>query len=153
MCNRLYTFFPPFPPPLPPEDDPEGADRPDSGVGAFRFMLESSLGRTMLEFQEVMSVFQLLHWNGSLKALRERHCSRQEVVEHYSRRRLDDDVRSQMALDWVVREGERRGAVRRELRAAEEELDAARAAGKELRWEEEGWRGRCTVLLDFDSNV
>lgn len=42
-------------------------------------MLEANAGKTMLEFQELMTVFQLLHWNGSLKAMRERHCSRQEV--------------------------------------------------------------------------
>ena len=61
-------------------------------------MLESNLGKTMLEFQELMTVFQLLHWNGSLKAMRERQCSRQEVVEHYSKRPLDDDMRSQMVI-------------------------------------------------------
>jgi hypothetical protein len=56
---------------------------PDSGtgIGAYRFMLEQNLGKTMLEFQELMTVFQLLHWNGSLKAMRERQCSRQEVSE------------------------------------------------------------------------
>ena len=69
---------------------------PNTGIGAFRFMLESNRGKTMLEFQELMTVFQLLHWNGSLKAMRERQCSRQEVVEHYSKRPLDDDMRSQM---------------------------------------------------------
>ena len=71
---------------------PESADAPDTGVGAFRFMLSSNRGKTMLEFQELMTVFQLLHWNGSLKAMRERQCSRQEVVDHYSRRSLDDDM-------------------------------------------------------------
>ena len=30
--------------------------------------------------QELMTVFQLLHWNGSLKAMRERQCSRQVRV-------------------------------------------------------------------------
>ena len=100
-------------------------------------MLESHLGRTMLEFREAMTVFQLLHWNGSLKAMRERQCSRQEVVEHYSRRRLDDDVRRGMALDWAAREQETRGAVARELRAAERELEEARAAGRELRFPKE----------------
>ena len=50
-----------------------------SGIGAYRFMLEQNVGKTMLEFQELMTVFQLLHWNGSLKAMRERQCSRQEV--------------------------------------------------------------------------
>ena len=49
-------------------------------------MLESNKGKTMLEFQELMTVFQLLHWNGSLKAMRERSCSRQEVLAHYSHR-------------------------------------------------------------------
>lgn len=56
----------------------------------------------MLEFQELMTVFQLLHWNGSLKAMRERQCSRQEVVEHYSKRPLDDDMRSQMVISYVI---------------------------------------------------
>lgn len=28
-------------------------------------------------FKELMTVFQLLHWNGTLKAFRERRCSRQ----------------------------------------------------------------------------
>ena len=58
--------------------------------------------------------------------MRERQCSRQEVkkliqisrfsasgrlsivnfqvVQHYSHRALDDDMRSQMALDWIARE-------------------------------------------------
>jgi LIX1-like protein len=65
-------------------------------------MLESNRGKTMLEFQELMTVFQLLHWNGSLKAMRERQCSRQEVVEHYSKRPLDDDMRSQMVISYVI---------------------------------------------------
>jgi hypothetical protein len=30
-------------------------------------MLEANKGKSMLEFQELMTVFQLLHWNGSLK--------------------------------------------------------------------------------------
>ena len=64
------------------KDDSEAGE----GVEAFKFMLESSIGKSMLEFGEMMTVFQLLHWNGSLKAMRERQCSRQEVVEHYARR-------------------------------------------------------------------
>ena len=77
-------------------------------------MLESNRGRTMLEFQELMTVFQLLHWNGSLRAMRARNCSRQEVLAHYSHRALDDDMRSQMALDWIAREGETGGVIGRE---------------------------------------
>lgn len=115
----------------------DDADRSHSGIDAFRFMLESNKGRTMLEFQELMTVFQLLHWNGSLKAMRERQCSRQEVVAHYSHRALDDDMRSQMALDWIAREQESPGVISRELSSAERELEAARLAGRELRFPKE----------------
>jgi len=117
--------------------DPDEADNPNTGIGAFRFMLEANKGRTMLEFQELMTVFQLLHWNGSLKAMRERQCSRQEVVAHYSHRALDDDMRSQMALDWIAREQETPGIVSRELNMGERELEAARLAGRELRFPKE----------------
>ena len=112
-----------------------------------------SLGKTMLEFQELMTVFQLLHWNGSLKAMRERQCSRQEVrckdgwqryckicvqvVQHYSHRALDDDMRSQMALDWIAREQEIPGIIARELNLAERDLEQARLAGRELRFPKE----------------
>ncbi|XP_037354111.1 LIX1-like protein isoform X1 [Talpa occidentalis] len=115
----------------------EEADNPNTGIGAFRFMLESNKGKSMLEFQELMTVFQLLHWNGSLKAMRERQCSRQEVLAHYSHRALDDDIRHQMALDWVSREQSVPGALSRELASTEQELDEARLAGKELRFHKE----------------
>ena len=112
-------------------------DGPSPGIAAFRFMLESNKDKTMLEFQELMTVFQLLHWNGSLKAMRERQCSRQEVVEHYSKRPLDDDMRSQMALDWIAREQEIPGIISRELNLAERELEEARVAGREMRFPKE----------------
>uniref|UniRef100_A0A670JN41 Limb and CNS expressed 1 like n=1 Tax=Podarcis muralis TaxID=64176 RepID=A0A670JN41_PODMU len=115
----------------------EEADNPSTGIGAFRFMLESNKGKSMLEFQELMTVFQLLHWNGSLKAMRERQCSRQEVLAHYSHRALDDDIRNQMAMDWVNREQNIPGALSRELASTERELDEARLAGKELRFHKE----------------
>ncbi|XP_014669714.1 PREDICTED: LIX1-like protein [Priapulus caudatus] len=116
---------------------PHEVDDPGTGIGAFRFMLEANKGRSMLEFQELMTVFQLLHWNGSLKAMRERQCSRQEVLNHYSNRVLDDDMRSQMALDWITRENETRGIIHRELQIAEKELESARLAGRELRFPKE----------------
>lgn len=116
---------------------PGTVQQTSSGVGAFKFMLESNIGKTMLEFQELMTVFQLLHWNGSLKAMRERQCSRQEVVQHYSKRPLDDDMRSQMALDWIAREQEIPGIISRELNLAERELEDARIGGRELRFAKE----------------
>ncbi|XP_048381596.1 LIX1-like protein [Stegostoma tigrinum] len=113
------------------------ADISNTGIGAFRFMLESNRGKSMLEFQELMTVFQLLHWNGSLKAMRERQCSRQEVLAHYSHRALDDDMRSHMATEWVSREHVMPGIISRELAVAEQELEEARLAGKELRFYKE----------------
>lgn len=138
-------------------------DDASAGVEAFRVMLNISKGRTMLEFQEMMTVFQLLHWNGSLRAMRERHCSKQEVIAHYSSRTLDDIMRRQMALDWVAREELAHGTIRklvmghlrlldlrknkflgfiysftdRELVQAEGELEQARCLGRELRFPKE----------------
>lgn len=117
--------------------DRHEADNPATGIGAFRFMLNANHGRTMLEFQELMTVFQLLHWNGSLKAMRDRNCSRQEVLAHYSNRALDDDMRSQMALDWISREQENEGIILHELETSEQELQSARLAGRELRFPKE----------------
>merc|ERR1719474_983942 len=99
-----------------------------SGVSAYQYMLEQNVGKTMLQFQELMTVFQLLHWNGSLAAMRERHCSRQEVVQHYSHRMLDDDMRAMMAMDWISREQDRQGTIEKELKQAQEELSRARKA-------------------------
>ncbi|KAM3918716.1 LIX1-like protein [Leptodactylus fuscus] len=127
VCEALATF----------NGNREEADNPNTGIGAFRFMLESNKGKSMLEFQELMTVFQLLHWNGSLKAMRERQCSRQEVLAHYSHRALDDDMRNQMAMDWVNREQDVPGILTRELAATERQLDEARLAGKELRYHKE----------------
>uniref|UniRef100_A0A8B9DC79 Limb and CNS expressed 1 like n=1 Tax=Anser cygnoides TaxID=8845 RepID=A0A8B9DC79_ANSCY len=98
---------------------------------------ESPPHRLLSPSQELMTVFQLLHWNGSLKAMRERQCSRQEVLAHYSHRALDDDIRNQMATDWVNREQGSPGALSRELASTERELDEARLAGKELRFHKE----------------
>lgn len=114
---------------------------PSAGIAAFRFMLEANKGRTMLEFQELMTVFQLLHWNGSLRAMRERQCSRQEVVAHYSARALDDAMREQMAREWAAKERDAAstggGILRAELARAERELRAARLAARELRFPKE----------------
>lgn len=127
VCEALASF----------NGNREEADNPNTGIGAFRFMLESNKGKSMLEFQELMTVFQLLHWNGSLKAMRDRQCSRQEVLAHYSHRALDDDMRTQMAADWVNREQGMAGTIAQELASTEQELEEARLAGRELRFYKE----------------
>ena len=90
-----------------------------------------------LHIQELMTVFQLLHWNGSLAAMRERQCSRQEVVQHYSHRMLDDDMRAMMAMDWMSREQDRPGTIDKEWKQTHVDLDRARKAGRELRFPKE----------------
>nr|XP_020648934.1 protein limb expression 1 homolog [Pogona vitticeps] len=113
------------------------ADDPSTSIGAYHYMLESNMGKTMLEFQELMIVFQLLHWNGSLKALRETKCSRQEVISYYSQYNLDERMRSHMALDWLMKEQDTPGIISQELQVALRELEETRKAGQELRFYKE----------------
>lgn len=113
-----------------------------------------------------MTVFQLLHWNGTLKALRERQYSRQvknspnlirtfgkdpvsrcwllivfplhqSVISYYSQRGLDEQMRSSLALDWLVREQRSPGRLGEELQVAQRELVLARRRGIELRFYKE----------------
>ncbi|XP_072272236.1 protein limb expression 1 homolog [Pyxicephalus adspersus] len=113
------------------------ADDPSTSIGAYHYMLETNLGKTMLEFQELMIVFQLLHWNGSLKALRDTKCSRQEVIAYYSQYTLDERMRSHMALDWIMKEEETPGIISQEIQLALRELEESRKAGRELRFYKE----------------
>nr|XP_044990083.1 protein limb expression 1 homolog isoform X1 [Jaculus jaculus] len=138
----------------------DDADNPSTSIGAYHYMLESNMGKTMLEFQipallspyihrasrpmmsvwvsqELMTIFQLLHWNGNLKALRETKCSRQEVISYYSQYSLDEKMRSHMALDWIMKERESPGILSQELRLALRQLEEARKAGQELRFYKE----------------
>lgn len=59
------------------------------------------------------------------------------MVSHYSNRVLDDEMRAQMALDWIAREQESPGVLGRELASADRELETARLAGRELRFPKE----------------
>ena len=59
------------------------------------------------------------------------------VLTYYMNGPLDDDMRSQMALDWIAREQEIPGIISRELNLAERELEDARLAGRELRFPKE----------------
>lgn len=61
----------------------------------------------------------------------------QEVLAHYSHRALDDDMRTQMAADWVNREQSVAATVAQELASTERELEDARLAGRELRFYKE----------------
>lgn len=61
----------------------------------------------------------------------------QEVLAHYSHRALDDDMRTQMAADWVNREQSVASTVAQEVASTERELEDARLAGRELRFYKE----------------
>ncbi|XP_039614281.1 protein limb expression 1 homolog isoform X2 [Polypterus senegalus] len=113
------------------------AKDPGTSIGAYCYMLQANEGKTMLEFQELMTVFQLLHWNGSLKLFREQKLTRQEVISYYSQHPLDGFTRSHMALDWMVKEEETPGLISQELQVALKELGEARKAGRELRFYKE----------------
>uniref|UniRef100_A0A8C2F6X8 Limb and CNS expressed 1 n=1 Tax=Cyprinus carpio TaxID=7962 RepID=A0A8C2F6X8_CYPCA len=113
------------------------ASDPGTSIGAYCLMLELNTGKTMLEFQEIMTVFQLLHWNGTLKAFREMRCSRQDVIHYYSQQRLDERTRSHMALDWLQKEQHSPGLLSQELQLAVKELGEARRTGRELRFYKE----------------
>ncbi|TRY85591.1 hypothetical protein DNTS_010167 [Danionella cerebrum] len=113
------------------------ASDPGTSIGAYCLMLKLNIGKTMLEFQETMTVFQLLHWNGTLKALREMKCSRQNVIQYYSNQHLDESMRSNMALDWLQKEHLYPGLLSQELELAHKELADTRRAGRELRFYKE----------------
>ncbi|XP_068616881.1 protein limb expression 1 homolog [Brachionichthys hirsutus] len=115
----------------------EDASDPSTSLGTYSLLLHAYMGRSMLEFQEMMAVFQLLHWNGTLKALREMQCSRQSVINYYSQRGLDEYMRSSLALDWLGRERRSPGRLGEELLAAQRELVHARRRGIELRFYKE----------------
>ncbi|KAA8592308.1 protein limb expression 1 [Etheostoma spectabile] len=115
----------------------EDASDSSTSIGTYSLLLHSYIGRTMLEFQEMMTIFQLLQWNGTLKALRERQCSRQSVISYYSQRGLDEYMRSSMALDWLGREQRLPGRLGEELQVAQRELVLARRQGIELRFYKE----------------
>nr|XP_046243210.1 protein limb expression 1-like [Scatophagus argus] len=115
----------------------EDACDSSTSIGTYSLLLHSYIGKTMLEFQEMMTVFQLLHWNGTLKVLRERRCSRQSVITYYSQRGLDEYMRSSLALDWLGREQRSSGRLGEELQVAQRELVLTRRRGIELRFYKE----------------
>lgn len=59
------------------------------------------------------------------------------MLAHYSHRALDDDMRTQMAADWVNREQGVAGTIAQEVAATDRELEEARLAGRELRFHKE----------------
>lgn len=120
----------------------------DSGIEAFRYMLSENLGKTMLEYQEIMTVFSLLQWNGNLKAMASNQLRRKDVVTRYSQKKIDRNMREDMAKDWMKKEKENPGLITMELAAIEDHLQTFRHAGQELRFYKEK---RDIVMLAINS--
>lgn len=59
------------------------------------------------------------------------------MITYYSQQRLDEFMRSHMALDWLQRERQRPGLLSHELQVAVRELAEAQQAGRELRFYKE----------------
>jgi LIX1-like protein len=119
----------------------------------YRIMLEICLGKTMLEFQQMMTVFQLLHWNGSFKAMKERQCSRDEVINYYCNRSVNDEMRSQLALDWIAREHQNQGILKQELEHVNKDIEMARLSGHELRFLKEKRDILLLALYQLDMEI
>lgn len=106
-------------------------------LGAFRSMMVANMGKSLLKFQEMMTIFQLLHWNGNLKEMKRRQCTREEVILRYSGCTVDHRMRTAMVQDWSARERENPGTVQRELRVAMEGMRQCREVGQDLRFHKE----------------
>nr|XP_039263730.1 LIX1-like protein [Styela clava] len=115
----------------------ESGKKFQSCLDAFKSMLLTSNGKSLLMFQEMMIIFQLLHWNGNLKEMKRRQCSREEVIARYAGSSMDDRLRDGMVRDWKSRELKLPGVVKAELSAAEESIRHCREVGVDLRFHRE----------------
>ena len=103
-------------------------------VQLYERLLSLCAGKTVLDFKRMMSTFQLLQWNGSLRAMRERQCSLDEVLAAYKDFAMGEAARAQMSLDWIAREQQAPGTLRAQLDAVNGEIEAARVRGLEMRF-------------------
>lgn len=116
---------------------PDKQKKFQSCLDAFRAMLEANVGKSLLMFQEMMTIFQLLHWNGNLKEMKRRQCSREEVISRYAGSSMDQRMRDGMIRDWKSRELKLPGVSQTELEAAVECMRRSREFGTDLRFHKE----------------
>lgn len=119
----------------------------------YKRLLDMCLHKTMLEFKQMMSVFQLLQWNGSLRAMRDRNCQLEEVIEFYKNFKIDENMRSQMSLDWINREQQQPGIILNQMNLINQELEAARLSGQELRFLKEKRDILLLASYQFDMEI
>lgn len=109
----------------------------DAGIEAFRYMLSENLGKTMLEYQEMMAVFSLLQWNGNLQSMIRNKMRRKDVVAQFSHKTINSTFREEIADSWLKREDENPGIITKELESIEKDLQKFRHGGQELRFYKE----------------
>ena len=119
----------------------------------YKRLLETCLNKTMLEFKQMMTVFQLLQWNGSIKAMRERNCHLNEVIEYYKNFKIDEEMRNKMSIDWIDREQKQSGIIITELHKVNNEIEASRLRGQELRFLKEKRNILLLASYQFDIEI
>ena len=121
--------------------------RDQDGLDGYRYTLEYMLDKSMMQYQELMDVVQLVTWSGYLASLRRNGCCRQDVLDHCASVKWDDSFRSELSMFVMDREEESPGFVEEELRRSEEEMLSWRLKGRELRFPYEK-RRICIMALD-----
>ncbi|CAF0800797.1 unnamed protein product [Brachionus calyciflorus] len=119
----------------------------------YKNFLKMCLDKTMLEFKQMMTIFQLLQWNGSLKAMRERNCSLNDVIEFYKNFKIDETMRSEMSLDWIAREQKQPGLIENELEKVNNEIETSRLNGQEMRFLKEKRSILLLASYQFDTEL
>ena len=103
------------------------------GIDVFRSILESTRGKTMLEYTAFVNQLLVMHWSGTLQTMSRRGASRQQVLESASSRHwFTEASRSEMAATWIEIEKRDPGTIDAELQKAESELESAQRRGREL---------------------
>lgn len=110
-----------------------GGNRSLEGIDVFRSILESTRGKTMLDYAAFVNRLLAMHWSGTLQSMSRGGASRQQVLEAASSRHwFAEDRRSEMARRWIAVERRDPGTVDAELGRAESELESAQGRGREL---------------------
>ena len=55
----------------------------------------------MLELQNSITTFQLMHWSDKITQLKSTDVTREEILSHYSHRHITDEFTSELAHHWL----------------------------------------------------
>lgn len=123
------------------------ANGPTYGISGYQLALERMMDKTMMQYQEVCTVLQLLSWSGLMEAMRARSLSQDELIDYSIEAKIDGAFRSELTMYIMDKENENPGYLDKQLRQAESEMLQLRQAGKDLRFPYEK-RIVCLMALD-----